>query len=250
VYTNSFAIGTQSTQGAEITTESVAQTDVTLTVNTHSYIAYIIGDKDLAQLSRMYDYNAIYARKIGSTLADSLEDAILALWSGLSTNTIGDTATVLSDAEVRQSINKLASANYDLRECGWFLHPYVFWIQLAAVQKYYDMSQAGGTGTFVREGNFGPMDISRGLRGHLYGIPIYESTNVVSGLSTYRNLLAHKSAFGFALQTPGGNKVRVQSENAIRNLGQLVVTDMIYGVTELRDAAAVLVNASSAFIGS
>lgn len=251
VYTNAFTPNTQATQGTEVTTEAPAQTDVTLTVDTHKYIATLIGDKDKQQLSGNYDYNAVYARKIGSTLADALEDSIFALWSGLTTNTVGDTATVLSDSEVRQSINSLEALNFNtMQDTAWFLHPYVFYIQLAAVQKYYDASQAGGTGSFVREGNFGPMDASRGLRGHLYGIPIYLSTNVVSGLQTYRNLLARKEALGFAVQTPGGSKVRVQAENDISRLGIVTVADIIYGVAELRDQAAVVVNASSAFIGS
>lgn len=250
VFTNTFSAQTQSTGGTEVTLANPAQVDTTLSIDTHKYVALQIPDKEIVQLSKSYEFNAIYAKKIGSTLADALEDSILALWSGLSTNTVGDTATVLSDSEIRQSIEKLATANFDLRECGWFLHPYVFWNQLAAVQKYYDMSQAGGTGTFVREGNFGPMDASRGLRGHLYGIPIYETSNVVSGLQTYRNILAHKTAFAYALQTPGGSKVRIQSENVIEFLSNVTVADIIYGVKELRDPAAVLVNASSAFVGS
>lgn len=251
VFTNTFTAQTQSTQGAEITTAGPAQVDVTVTVNTHQYIAHIIGDKDLRQLSKSYDFNEVYARKTGSILADALEDALFALWSGLSTNVIGDTATILNDSEIRQGINALATANFDLRECAFFFHPYVFWVQLASIAKYYDNSQYGvNTQSFVREGNFGPMDASRGLRGQLYGIPVFHSSNVVSGLQTYRNLLAHKNAFGFAVQTPGGSKVRVQSGNLFQNLGFLTVTDILYGVAELRDAAAVVLNASSAFIGS
>lgn len=249
VFTNTFTVQTQSTQGAEVTTAGPAQSDVTLTVSTHKYIAHIIGDKDARQLSSSYDFNGIYARKTGSLLADALEDDLAALWSGLTTNSVGDTATVLTDLEIRQSIEKLATANFDLRECGWFMHPYVFWTQVAAIQKFYDASQVGLMGQdwkgFTIAGNFGPMDASRGLVGKLYGIPLFTSSNVVSGLLTYRNLLLHKDAFGFAVQTPGGNKVRIQTDSLIQNLGMLTVADIIYGVAELRDAAAVVVNAST-----
>jgi hypothetical protein len=80
----------------------------------------------------------------------------------------------------------------------------------------------------------------------------------VSGLQTYRNLLANKMAFGFAtqyLETPLSQtaelrRVRAQSNYELRNLGWLTVVDMIYGVVELRDAAGVVLNGSSAFIGS
>lgn len=248
VYTNTFTVQTQSTQGTEVTLAAPAQVDVTLSTWLHKYIAFQVGDKELAQLAKDYDFNAIYARKLGKNLADALEDSLFGLWSGLTTNSVGDTATVLSDAEVRLAIEKLASANFDLKECAWFVHPYVFWVQLGAIQKYYDLSQSGMK--YVMEGNFGPMDASRGLRGTLYGIPLFESTNVVSGLQTYRNLLAHKSAFGFAVQTPGGNKVRIQTVNRPEFLSTVVVADILYTVGELRDAAAVVVNSSSAFIGS
>lgn len=254
VFTNTFTTQTQSTQGTEVTLSNPAQVDVTLTVNTHNYIAFQVGDKDLTQLANDYDFNGVYARKIGSQLADALEDAIFALWSGLSTNAIGDTATVLSDAEIRQGVNALDAANFDLRECAFFFHPYTFWIQLGAVAKYYDMSQAAGyaqgKGSFIREGNWGPMDASRGLKGQLYGIPVFTSSNVVSGLQTYRNILAHKTAFGFAVQTPGGNKVRIQMENRLEFLSSVCVADILFGVVEMRDAAGVLLNGSSAFIGS
>ena len=52
------------------------------------------------------------------------------------------------------------------------------------------------------------------------------------------------------IQTPGGKNVRVQIENRFEFLSTVVVADILYTVGELRDGAAVVVNASSAFIGS
>ena len=87
------------------------------------------------------------------------------------------------------------------------------------------------------------------MTGTLYGMPVFRSTNVVSGLQTYRNLLAHRTAFGYAIQTPGGG-IKTTISDWPANLGTLVTHELIDGVTELRDQAAVLVNANSAFIGS
>jgi hypothetical protein len=92
--------------------------------------------------------------------------------------------------------------------------------------------------------------MDRGLRGSLYGIPIYLSSNVVSGLQTYRNLLAHPMAFGFALQTPGGSPVQVKTTYENRNLATLTTVSIIYGVAVLRESVACLLNASSAFLNS
>lgn len=262
VYSNAFSKQTQSTQGAEITTSSPAQVDVTLTVNTHDYVAFIIGDKDAAQLLRSFDFNQVYTKKAAGVLRHALEDALFGLWSGLSTNVVGDTATVLSDAEIRTAINALESTNFDTLDgdTAFFFHPYTFYMQLGATAKYYDQGQRGplSAAGFVASGMFGNGAKEVGLKGTLYGIPLYTSSRVVSGLQTYRNLLANKQAFGFATQyqrsplssTSEEGRVRAQTNYELRNLGWLTVVDMIYGVAELRDGAAVVLNGSSAFIGS
>lgn len=253
VYTNSFTPGTQSTQGAEITTESVAMDDNTLTVNTQKYIAIIIGDKDLKQIASKYDVAKIWGEKMGGQLATTLDGAIAALWSSITTNTIGDTATILTDAEIRQAVNKLDSSNYPLDEAAFFVHPYVYWNQLHSIAKYYTQGTLGPANSAgpVVTGNFsGNTSMAKSQRGVLYGIPIYTTSNVVSGLQTYRNLLLHKSAFAFACQTRGENNIRIQADYQLRNLGMLTVADVIYGVAVIREPGAVLINSSNAFIGS
>lgn len=256
IYTNVFSAQTQSTQGNAVVDESVAQVDTTLTINTHKYVAWIIGDKDMKQLAAKYALNEKYAREAQNVLITALEASIFGLWSSLSTNTVGDTATVLTDNEIVDSIEKLDSLNYDLEMVAFFFHPFVYWRQIVTIAKYYtyDTSQL----PVIRDGNFGPMDKSRGLKGQLYGIPVFTSTNVVQGLSTYRNLLAHPSAFGFAIQTsgsatadmPGPARVRVQAQYLLQNLGTLTVADILYGVAVLREPAAVLINANDTAITS
>jgi hypothetical protein len=263
VFTNTFTKQTQSTQGAEITTGGPAQVDVTLTINTHDYVAYIVGDKDAKQMLAKYNFNLVYTKKSAGILRIALEDALFALWSGLSTNVVGDTATVLSDAEIRQGIYSLENVNFDTLDgdTAFFFHPYTFYVQLGAVAKYYDQSQrspATGAG-LSQTGYFNPGgNYQTGARGVLYGIPTYVTSRVVSGLQTYRNILANRMAFGWGSQYQASpmsrtlemNRVRAQTNYELRNLGWLTVVDMIYGVIELRDAAAVVLNGSSAFIGS
>lgn len=251
-FTNALTVATQSTQGAEITTASPATVDTTLTIDTHNYVAWIIGDKDLQQIASKYSANEIYAREAANLLAEVLETALAALWSSITTNTIGDTATVVSDAEIRQALQAMEAGKYRLSECSFFFHPYVYWNQLHAVAKYYQQYSVGPStqAGAVRTGNFSKDGYELNYKGVLFGVPVYTSTVVASGLQTYRNLLLHKSAFGFAVQTRGGNKIRVQTDNLIQNLGMLAVVDILFGVKILREPAAVLVNASSAFLGS
>lgn len=263
IFTNSFSKSTQSTQGAEITTNSPAQADIQLSVNTHDYVAFIIGDKDAKQLLANFDFNQVYTKKAAGVLRIALEDALFGLWSGLSTNVVGDTATVLTDAEIRQGIYSLENANFDTLDgdTSFFFHPYTFYVQLGAVAKYYDQSQRGPASAqgFSAAGYLGGQgNYQTGLRGVLYGIPVAVSPRIVSGLQTYRNLLCNRSAFGFATQymesplsaTTEENRVRAQTSYELRNLGWLTVVDMLYGVIELRDPAGVVLNGSSSFIGS
>lgn len=251
IYTNTFSASTQSTQGNGVVDQSPAQVDVTLNINTHSYVAWLFGDKTIKQLAMKEKLNEAYAREAKNVLMQTLEDALAALWSSLSTNVIGDTTTVLSDAELRDAINALDTRDYDLTETAFFFHPFVFWTQLGGIAKYY--SQYSSNFNFIRTGNFGPGDSSRGLRGVIYDQPVYVTSRIVSGLQTYRNLFAHKSAFGYARQTPGvgggmgmsANGIRIQSDYLLQNLGMLTVVDMMYGVAVLREQAAVVVNANS-----
>jgi len=250
VYTNDHTVQTQSTQGAEVTTEGETMDDDTLDVDTHKYIAFVIGDKDLQQIAAQYDVNMAYAEKNGNQLADALEDSIAALWSSLTTNTQGDTSDVLTDYDIRYAMEKLDSLNVPMDETGWFVHPFTWWMQVYGISKYYPADTACNTSSVVIQGNFGPMDRSRGLMGSLYGRPVYVSSNVVQALSTTRNIFAHRNALAFALQTKGGGKIRSQMEYQLRNLGMLTVTDIIYGVAAMREAVGAAVNCNQTAVTS
>lgn len=252
IYTNTFSVQTQSTQGTEVTTNAPASVDVYLTLNTHKYVAFLIGDADLQLVATQYNIAEKYVSQCSKLLATALEASIAALWSDLSTNATGDTATVLNDAEIRQGIAKLDILNVNLAECAFFVHPYVYWNQLHAITKYYQQYSVGPANEAgpVSTGNFGSGNAARNLKGQLYGIPVYTSTNIVSGLLTYRNMLLHKDCLSFAIRTKGGSKIRVQMDNLVQNLGMLCVVDIFYGVKTLRETSGVLLNASNTFIGS
>lgn len=251
LYTNVFTASTQTTQGNGVVDQSPAQVDVSLNLDTHKYVAWIFGDKTIKQLAFSEKLNQGYAEEAMNVLMVALEDSLAALWSSITTNVVGDTATVLSDAEIRDAINALDSLDLELTETAFFFHPFVFWTQLGGISKYY--SQYSSSFNFIRDGSFGKMDASRGLRGVLYDQPVFVTTRIVSGLQTYRNLFLHREAFGYARQTPGigggmgtsPSGMRVQSAYLLQNLGMLTVVDEIYGVGVLRENAAVLVNANS-----
>src|SRR3989344_257370 len=254
VFTTAFTVTTAPDpyDAVEITTNGPATGDITLTVDTHKYIAMLIGDRDMVQIAKgTYDVGSIYARKAGGTLMEALEADLFALWSSVSTNTVGDTASVITDTEIRQSIEKLASLKVPLNETAWFFHPYSYWIQIVGIQKYYDASQFGAGAVGVNyTGNFGSGGFANASVGKLFGIQAFQSANVVNTLLAVRNLLAHKDAFAFATQLPGGGRIRFQAKDWLSVLGTLSVWDTHYGVVASRQAAAVRLSGSNAFITS
>lgn len=248
IYTNPLTSAAKSA-ASEVTLVSPATAQVQLAVDTHRHVAFLIEDLEMGSLTKSFGITQKLFAQAGKVVADDLEDALLALWSGLS-QAVGDTATVIEDKEIRQAIEALEDNDTPMEDVAIFLHPTIFWNQIMNIQKFYDTSQAGWTGgsTPVVTGNFGPADASRGLKGALYGLPCFTSTNVVGALQTYRNLVAHKDTFAFA--TLGASRVRLQSEYHLPNLGQLFVADSRYGVIENYDTHGVVLNGNTTDVAS
>jgi len=243
IFTNIFTVSSQSTQGSEITTQGPAQVDVTLTINTHKYVSWIIGDADLVQVATKYNINEKYAMEAARLLKQDLEDALFALYTALTPTAIGTGVAAIDDLSVRQAIRTLATANFDLSNCAFFFHPQVYFDQLIGLSKispnYASNMNTMATGTLF---NGGSLTKERAM-GILYGMPVYVSSRVPTVTTTCKNLFLHRSAFGYAIQgVSGGQKVRVQMENQLRNLGMLAVVDIRYGVAALRVDAGVLLN--------
>jgi hypothetical protein len=190
---------------------------------------------------------------------NTIEAALAALWSSLTVTAVGDTATGISDAEIRTAISALESTNFRLDEMALFFHPEVYWTQIHGISKYYTFD----TSTFelIKSGNLpGQSGMEHAYKGNLYGIPVYTTTNIVNSLQTYRNLLLTPRAFMWAVRPFGGTidtefgptplKIRVQSEYQLRNLAALTVVDFSYGVGAIRADGGVVLNSSNAFITS
>ncbi len=125
VFTNAFSAQTQSTQATEVTTEAPTSVEGTLTINNHVYIATLLGDQDAQQIARQYSISEIYNRKAVGTLVEDLEGDLFALHSSVSTNTQGDTASVVDDVTIRLSLEDLESIDVPRDELAFFFHPLI-----------------------------------------------------------------------------------------------------------------------------
>lgn len=211
-----------------------AQTSIDLTIATHQHVAFMIEDKEAAQVARQYSTQETYMKNAAYTTAATLDSAITALFSGLS-NTAGATTVALSDAAVLQAFETYTTNNGDLDEAAWILHPKTVWSDLMVLDKF---SLVQNTGTTVS----GPLT---GEIGTLYGRPVLQTTNLstINTAADYAGFFGNPDAIHFATAALPGAKdsmgVRLQAEYKLEWLGVLVVADILYGVIENRDEAGV-----------
>ena len=75
-------------------------------------------------------------------------------------------------------------------------------------------------------------------------IPVVVTSNVVLNQLSYRNILAHKDTWCYAVANPGAN-VRFQANYVPENLGLLSTADSIFGVVELRDDNGIVIDSGN-----
>ena len=240
-YTNFFTASTQ-TSGADIysTAQVAATVDLTITVSSHRYVAWVIGDLELNQLATKYQLNEVYAREAAAVLLQTLEDALFALYASITT-TVGSGAVAIADLDVRQAIRVVANANFDLTQCAFFFSPTVYYDQLIGLSKI-SPNYASNMNTMATGTLYGIGDANSRAVGILYGQPVFISSRVPIVTTTTRNLFIHKRAFAFAVQGGNGKTgIRVQMSNELRLLGLLAVVDLRFGAGIMRaDAGAVI----------
>ena len=218
----------------------------------------MIDDKTMLQIANNYNLIDIYARQARGLLLLALEDALFALWSSLTSTAVGDTTSgSVTDANIRAAISTLAESDFDVEDLAFFFHPEIYWKQLHGISKYYTDDTANLM--LHKDGNFGNGNMSRAIRGALFGIPIFVSTRVVESLGSYKNMLLHPDSMGFAVKGFGsplrelaGDNVRIRTQMSYehRNLATLASADIVYGAAILRAEAGVVINGNSNFLNS
>jgi hypothetical protein len=211
---------------------------ITLTINTHTHCAFMIEDAVGSKIKSSYKAQSLYAANAGYSVAAALEDALLNLCHGFS-QTVGSSTAVTADSDIRKAIQYLDTANVPQRDRAFFLHPFVIWTHLQAIDRYSLLTNTNGADPLLK-----------GQVRQLYGIPVI----MTSRLGVYQGhrdgMLAHKSALAFACANPSGmpgpNHVRLQTSYILQHLGTLVVADLLYGVIENRDTAGVWIKSKSA----
>lgn len=247
--TNAKAVNTQ------VTLSSPEYTKVTLDVSTWKEASFVIEDREAAQVKKSYYLQDKIAKGGAWEVGQDLEDAIAALFTGITTNIVGTAGANLADSSLLAAIAILETAGVPVYggETAWVMHPNTFYRQIGSVDK---LSLWTNTGT--------EMNRTKAPTPMLYGIPVIVSPAVPLGAgavgenSARLNLLANKDTFHWArLSMPvkaakgyvGAEGVRVQQSYVHEYLGDLVTIDLCYGVVENRDDSAVKMRSHSLAVG-
>jgi hypothetical protein len=214
-----------------VTLQSPTETTVTLNMDQHKHVAFLV--EDILATQSSYNLLSEYTQKAGYALKKAVDTSIANLATGFSQNS-GTYNTTITTAAVLGAVQALDDADVPQNDRVWVLKPHAVadLRTIADYTRYDGTGYAGGT----QKGTIGGGSVRpNGLVGELYNAPVYMTTNVYQTGNNISNLYMHKEALALAMQ----KNVRVQSQNRIDYLGELVVADCIYGVIERRDTAGV-----------
>jgi N4-gp56 family major capsid protein len=179
---------------------------------------------DLAINASASNVVADLGRLFGEAVARKIDQDLMAQFANFTTNTVGSTSTTITPALVMQAITKLKAAAVPSEGIVAVLHPSVA----------YDLKSALTTSGNTVFGGNGQGDIANealrnGFVGTLFGVPVFESSNVplVAGgaAGDYLGGVFHRDALGFGLM----RDIQIETQRRARAIGTDVVCSAMYG---------------------
>jgi len=235
----------------QVTLIAATENEVLVNINKHYEYSRLIEDivetQALSSLRKFYTDDAGHAiakqvdtdliqlgRTAGSGTAYSTANATTNAFLGSNGTTVynssSSNAAALADAGVRRTIQRLDDADVPMTD-RFLIVPPSTRNTLMGIDRFNSESFVGeqGQNNTIRNGEIGD----------LYGVKVFVTTNADSGAGSSGAdricLMAHKDAFCLAEQMG----VRSQTQYKQEWLATLFTSDMLYGVAELRDDAAV-----------
>ena len=221
------------TEGDEVSNTAVSTDGVTLTVSTVAIRTMIT---DLVRASAASNVVADVGRLFGEAIAKKIDQDLLALFSGFSTG-VGGASTAMSAALVAQAVARLRANAVPSDALACVVHPYVA----------YDLKK-DLTNTFQNP-NAGIIQneaMSVGYVGTLFGVPVFESSNIADTgtAGDYVGAVFHRDALGLAMI----GDINIETQRRASFVGDDIVASAHYGVGELYDGYGVKITADSSLV--
>lgn len=220
-------------EGTDLANTAVSTSEAVLTV---SEVGIMTTITDLAINASASNVVADVGRLFGEAIATKLDQDLAALFAGFST-VVGSNSTTITAAHIFQAVAKLRSIGVLGDQLFCVLHPEVA----------YDL-KASLTNTFANP-NAGLIQneaMATGYVGQLAGVPIFESSNIVSTTGDSIGGLFHRDALGLALMSD----IKVESQRDASLRATELVATAVYGVGEIYDAYGVAMSFDSSLAGA
>ena len=228
---------------AQVTLQAATETEVQVLVNKHYEYSRLI--EDITEVQALSSLRKFYTGDAGYALAKQVDTDLIQLGRDAqggngtiaynkaviggdgSTLYTGANESAITDAGIRKVIQTLDDADVPMDGRCLVLPPVArnVMMGLARFTEQAFVGEVGGNNT-IRNGEIG----------NVYGVKVYVSTNCETATGDARiGMMFHKDAFVLAEQMG----VRSQTQYKQEYLATLFTSDMLYGVKELRDEAAV-----------
>lgn len=239
--------GTASAKSTEtqVVLQQSTESEVQVLINQHYEYSRFI--EDITEVQALASLRKFYTADAGFALAKRVDTDLLTLGRGVkggngtiaydkavigsdgSTLYTGTNEAALTDAAIRKVIQTLDDADVPM-DGRVLVIPPVARNTLMGLARFTEQSFTGEAS--------GANTIRNGQIGDVYGVKVYVSTNCETATGDARiALMFHKDAFVLAEQMG----VRSQTQYKQEYLATLYTADMLYGVKELRDEAAVAI---------
>ena len=239
--------GTASAKAAstQVTLQAATESEIQVLVNKHYEYSRLI--EDITEVQALASLRKFYTGDAGYALAKQVDTDLLQLGRGAqggngtvaydkaviasdgATLYTGANEAAITDAGIRRIIQTLDDADVPMDGRVLVLPPVARNVMMG-LARFTEQAFVGETG--------GGNTIRNGEIGNVYGVKVYVTTNCETATGDARiGMMFHKDAFVLAEQMG----VRSQTQYKQEYLGTLFTSDMLYGVAELRDNAAVAI---------
>ena len=228
-----------------VTIQQTANTEVLLVIDKHYEYSRMI--EDITEAQALSSLRKFYTGDAGYALAKQVDTDLLRLGRDSqggdgtiaynkaviggdgSTLYTGGNESAITDAGIRKVIQTLDDADVPMDGRVLVLPPVARNVMMG-LARFTEQAFVGdvGNNNTIRNGEIG----------NVYGVKVYVSTNCEVATGDARiGMMFHKDAFVLGEQLG----VRSQTQYKQEYLGTLFTSDMLYGVKELRDEAAVAI---------
>lgn len=225
----------------QVTLNAPTETEFTMDINRHFESSYLVEDR--LKVQAKYNILEEYTSKAGYAIGQKIDADLAGLYSSV-TQTVGNSTTDITDANIVRAIQYLDDANAPQTDRFFVIKPAGL-AHVRLIDKFSRFDSLGispsvvvngglatGSGSVIKR--IGP----NGLVGTIYNLEVYMTTNLVEEAGTsdvVHNLVFHKEAFALGLQL----KSRTQFQYKQEYLGTLATTDALWGFGLYRSDFAV-----------